>query len=69
MIPLPIDATAWTVLFAVGVALAALGTEYRDRPVFDTPDHWTNDAAFAVMCCGRAVVFLAVALVVGGQVA
>lgn len=69
MIALPLTATAWTVLFAVGIALAALGTEYRARPIFDAPDHWTNNAAYAVMVTGRAVVFLAVVLSVAGQVA
>lgn len=64
-----ITAAAWTILFAFGVALAGLGWEYRRRPVYSAPEHWTNDVAFAVMCAGRAVVFLAVLLFVGGQVA
>jgi hypothetical protein len=68
MTPLPIDAAAWTVLFAAGVAMAGLGYEYRQRPIFSTPQHWTNNAAFAVMVTGRAVVFAAVVLHVAGQV-
>lgn len=68
MTPLPIDATTWTALFAAGVAMAALGYEYRQRPIFSAPQHWTNNAAFAVMCVGRAVVFAAVILHVAGQV-
>lgn len=66
---LPLTATAWTVLLALGVALAGLGWEYRRRPIFAEASHWTNDVAFAVMCCGRAVTVLAVALSVAGQIA
>lgn len=68
MTPLPIDAATWTAFFAIGIAMAALGYEYRERPIFSDPDHWTNNAAFAVMCAGRAVVFAAVMLHVAGQV-
>lgn len=68
MTALPLTAAAWTVLLASGFILAGLGWEYRRSPVYVEPDHWTNDVAFAVMCVGRAVVFLAVALFVGGQV-
>ncbi|MGB3540718.1 MAG: hypothetical protein WBA42_21400 [Mesorhizobium sp.] len=68
MTPLPIDAATWTVFFASGVAMAALGYEYRQRPVFSDPGHWTNGLAFSVMCVGRAVVFAAVVLHVAGQV-
>lgn len=65
-IALPITAAAWTVLFAFGIALAGFGWEYRRRPIFPEPSHWTNDLAFAVMCAGRAVVFAAVLLFVAG---
>ena len=68
-IALPLTASAWTVVLAVGVTLAGLGYEYRRRPVYADPGHWTNDTAYAVMVTGRAVTFLAVALFVGGQVA
>lgn len=69
MIALPLTATAWTVLFILGFALAGLGWEYRQCPVYADPGHWTNETANAVMVTGRAVAFLAVALFVGGQVA
>lgn len=68
MTPLPIDAYTWTVFFAIGVAMAGLGYEYRQRPIFSAPQHWTNNAAYAVMCVGRAIVFAAVVLHVSGQV-
>lgn len=68
MIHLPLDAYTWTVFFAVGVAMAAIGYEYRLRPIFPVPQHWTNGVAFSVMCVGRAVVFAAVVLHVAGQV-
>lgn len=65
---LPLTGIAWVVLFALGVALAGLGYEYRQRPIFAGP-HWTNDIAYSVMVTGRVVTFAAVALFVGGQVA
>lgn len=68
MISLPLDAYTWTAFFAAGIAMAALGYEYLRRPIFAAPTHWTNHAAFAVMCVGRAVVFAAVVLHVAGQV-
>lgn len=69
MTALPLTAAAWTVFFAVGVALAGLGWEYRRRPVYADPEHWTNATAYAVMCAGRVMVFAAVLHFVGGQVA
>lgn len=68
MIHLPLTAMEWTVLFAAGISMAGLGYEYRQRPIFSAPQHWTNNAAFAVMVTGRAVVFAAVVLHVAGQV-
>lgn len=68
MIALPLTPFAWSMLAAAGFLLAGLGYEYRRCPIFAEPTHWTNNAAYAVMCCGRAVVFLAVALAVGGQI-
>lgn len=69
MIPaFSLTAAAWTALFALGVALAGLGWEYRRRPVFSDPHHWTNDIAYAVMAVGRAITFTAVLLFVAGQV-
>ncbi|PRD44385.1 hypothetical protein C5748_07345 [Phyllobacterium phragmitis] len=67
MLLFPLTAAEWTVLLAVSIALAALGTEYLARPIF-AGEHWTNDLAAAVMWSGRAGVWLALFLGVGGQV-
>jgi hypothetical protein len=63
----PLTPESWTVLLAVGLALAGLGWEYRRRPVYQGP-HWTNDVAHAVMVTGRITFFVAVLLFVGGGV-
>jgi hypothetical protein len=34
---MPLSMTAWTVLLAVGVALAGLGYEYERRPIYAEP--------------------------------
>ncbi|MBZ9705348.1 hypothetical protein LB543_01215 [Mesorhizobium sp. ESP7-2] len=62
------SAAVWSILLAVSVALAAAGTEYLDRPIFEG-DHWSNDIAAAVMWSGRAGVVLALCAFVGGAVA
>lgn len=67
-IALPLTGAAWCILLAASFALAGLGTEYRRRPVYEDP-HWSNDIATAVMWSGRAGVWLALFLFVGGQVA
>jgi hypothetical protein len=59
--------TAWTVLLAVGVALAGAGYEYERRPVFSDPSHWSNAVAHTVKVIGRMLVFLAVALFCIGE--
>lgn len=68
VISLPMSGTAWTVLFAIAIGMAALGTEYRDRPIFAAPEHWTNHVATAVAWTGRALVVALVVVVVGGAV-
>jgi len=64
---MPMTLTAWTVLLAVGIALAGLGYEYERRPIYSDPSHWSNAAAYAVKVIGRMVVFLAVALFCIGE--
>ncbi|TPL45334.1 hypothetical protein [Mesorhizobium sp. B2-4-6] len=64
---MPITATAWTVLLALGVALAGLGYEYGRRPIYDDPAHWTNTMAHSAMVIGRLLTLLAVLLFVGGE--
>lgn len=68
IISFPMSPTAWTVLFAIAVGMAALGTEYRDRPIFAAPEHWTNHVATAVRWTGRTLVIALVVIVVGGAV-
>jgi hypothetical protein len=58
--------TAWTVLLALGVVLAAAGYEYDRRPIFAEPTHWTNAAAYAVKVIGRMLTLLAVLLFCAG---
>lgn len=69
MIHFPLTAMEWTVLLTVGIGLAGLGYEYRQRPVFSDPDHWTNNAAYAVMTMGRSIVYAVILLAVGARVA
>ncbi len=64
---MPIPTTTWTLLLALGIALAAAGYEYDRRPVYSDPGHWSNSIAHAVMVIGRMLTLLAVLLFCAGS--
>ncbi len=68
MLSLPLSPESWVAIFSTGIILAGLGWEYRQRPVFDEPTHWTNGLAYATMVVGRIIVFGAVCLFFAGAV-
>ncbi|WP_296740440.1 hypothetical protein [Mesorhizobium sp.] len=64
---MPLSTTAWTIFFALGIALAWAGYDFRRLRFVPDPAHWSNDIAYSVMVIGRLLTLLAVLLFVAGE--